>query len=69
MIYLANLHVSGIVESAAAVARLTNAAETSLAVVLAVMVYGNWIEDLLEVLMLLAALLLYVTTAAVGSLI
>jgi hypothetical protein len=46
--------VRGIVESAAAVARLTNAAETSFVVVLAVMVYGNWIE----VAMLVAALLL-----------
>ena len=44
----------GVVESAAAVARLTKAAETSLAVVVAVMVYCNWIE----VVMLVAALLL-----------
>ena len=43
----------GVVESAAAVKRLTKAAETSLAVVLAVMDYGNWIE----VMMLVAALL------------
>ena len=44
----------GVVESAAAVARLTKAVETSFAVVVAVMVYGNWIE----VVKLVAALLL-----------
>ena len=44
----------GPVERAAAVARLTKAAETSLAAVVAVMVYCNWIE----VVMLVAALLL-----------
>jgi hypothetical protein len=46
--------VRGVVESAAAVAQLTKTAETSLAVVVAVMVYCNWIE----VVMLVAALLL-----------
>ncbi len=44
----------GVVESAAAVARLTKAAETSLDVVVAVMVYCNWIE----VVMLVVALML-----------
>jgi hypothetical protein len=43
-----------VVESAAAVERHTKTAETSLAVVVAVMVYGNWIE----LAMLVAALLL-----------
>jgi hypothetical protein len=46
--------VRGVVESAAAVARLTKAAETSLAVVVAVMVYCN----LIGMVMLVAALML-----------
>ncbi len=44
----------GVVESAAAVARLTKAAETFLAVVVVVMVDCNWIG----MVMLVAALLL-----------
>jgi hypothetical protein len=54
LIFLTDRPVRVVVESAAAVARLTKAAETSLALVVAVIVYGNWIE----VVMLGAALML-----------
>ena len=54
LIFLTNPPVRGVVESAAAVAQLTKTAETSLAVVVAVMVYCNWIG----MVMLVAALLL-----------